>query len=254
MNATRIRLGLSFTLKMISRRRIILLALVVIPSIFISVIQLTASDKIVFFQLASLDNPETIGLEQRGISLIFFTVTTTGFLVSFLSLNLIQIDYEVNRRLVISGYHPLELLITKAIALMLMNMIIAIYISMLAKSFYPIKHLPGFILGLFLTGFVYGGYGLFVGSIIRGELEGILMIVLLANIDVGWLQNPVFFADSHNKDIIRYLPGFYPSQASVINALTDHSAINSRWFSLLYGLGFIATAMGIYYRRMRRRQ
>lgn len=40
---------------------------------------------------------------------------------------------------------------------------------------------------------MYSCYGLMVGAISLHELEGIFLIVLLANIDVGWLQNPSYY-------------------------------------------------------------
>lgn len=92
--------------------------------------------------------------------------------------------------------------------------------------------------GLFLICFVYGGYGFLAGSIIKGELEGVLLILLLVNIDVGWLQNPVFYAEAHNQMLIKYLPAYFPSQTSIIAAYTDYSITMPAITSLAYGVSF----------------
>jgi len=251
MRVKRIIIGLSMILRMLLRRRIILLALAVIPVVFLSAVHLTTSDNVVPFRLASIDESTVIEASQKGISLIFFAVTSTGFLVSFLALNLIQIDSAVNRRLVICGYHPIELLISKLCTLLLMIWTMAIYLGLLTNTFFPVKHLLMFIYGLTLIGFVYGCYGLAVGSLIKGELEGVFLVVLLANIDVGWLQNPTFYAEAQNKAIIQYLPGYFPSQSAIIAGLTDYSAINARLYSILIGSGFLLLSMLIFYNKMR---
>jgi hypothetical protein len=112
-------------------------------------------------------------------------------------------------------------------------------------------HLPTFILGLVLIGFVYGCYGLAVGSLVKGKIEGVFFIVMLANIDSGWLQNPMYYAEAHNNVIIRYLPAYFPSQSAIIAAFTDYSGTNARLYSLLYGTGFLILALFIFYIKMR---
>ena len=116
---------------------------------------------------------------------------------------------------------------------------------------FDVRHFNGYVVWLTLIGFVYGCYGLLIGSLVDGELEGILLIVLLANIDVGWLQNPIFYADSHNKEIIRYLPGYYPSQSAIISAATDYSATAARHMSLMYGSMVLLLSMLIFYIKMK---
>jgi len=238
-------------MKMLFRRRIILIALVVLPLVFLTVVELTAPTRYIPFRLASLDIKMFIRESLKQIALVFFSVTSSGFLVSLVALNLVQIENDVNRRLVICGYHPFELLISNLLALLLLIVFIAVYITMLISFFVPIKHLPLFIFGLMLIGFVYGCYGLLIGSMIKGKLEGVFFIVLLANIDAGWLQNPMYYAEAHNNIIIRYLPAYFPSQSAVIAAFTDYSGANAIFYGTLYGAGFLILALLIFYKKMR---
>ena len=64
MSTLRIITGLSMILRMLLRRRIILIALAVIPVVFLSVVQLTASHDIILFRLASLDESIIIEVSQ----------------------------------------------------------------------------------------------------------------------------------------------------------------------------------------------
>lgn len=241
-------------LKMLLRRRIILISLIVIPVVFLTVVELTAPTRFIPFRLASLDVSVFIRESLKKIALVFFSVTSTGFLVSLLALNLVQIENEVNRRLVICGYNPFELLISNLLALLLMILSIAVYIGLLISAFVSLRHLPMFIFGLMLIGFVYGCYGLAIGSLIKGKLEGVFFIVMLANIDSGWLQNPMYYAEAHNNVIIRYLPAYFPSQSAIIAAFTDYSGIQAQFYSILYGTGFLMLALLIFYNKMRIRK
>ncbi len=251
MNAMRIITALSMILRMLLRRRIILISLVVLPFVFLTIVELTAPTRFIPFRLASLDVSVFIKESLKKIALVFFSVTSTGFLVSLLALNLVQIENDVTRRLVICGYHPFELLISNLLALLLIVLSIAVYIGLLINEFVAVRHLPMFIYGLMLIGFVYGCYGLTIGSLIKGKLEGVFFIVLLANIDAGWLQNPMYYAEAHNNVIIRYLPAYYPSQSAIIAAFSDYSGSNARFYSILYGTGFLILALLIFYNKMR---
>ncbi len=251
MTANKIIIGLSMILRMLIRRKIVIILLLIIPAFFLSIVEFTTSDRILPFQLASLDDEVFINISEKGISFIFFAVASSGFLVSFLALNLIQKNNTVNRRLVICGYHPIELLVSILLALFLVIAFISVYVGVLTDAFYTIDHLGRFILGLMLIGFVYGSYGLAIGSLLKVELEGILMIVLLVNIDVGWLQNPLFYAEAQNQIIIKFLPAYFPSQTAIITAVTDYSANTAIVNSILYGCVFLIFSMLNFFYKMR---
>lgn len=251
MSLLRILTGLTMIVKMLVRRRIVLILMVVIPVVFLSIVEFTSSERILPFRLASLDKESFVEISEKGISFIFFAVASAGFLVSFLALNLIQKNSASNRRLVLCGFHPIELLLSNLISLLLMTFGIGIYVGLLTLALYPIEHLITFITGLVMIGFVYGCYGLVAGSLTKGELEGILLIVLLVNIDAGWLQNPMFYAEAQNQAIIRYLPAYFPSQTSIIAAFTDYSVMKTCLYSVLYGLIFLLLSMIIFFKRMK---
>ena len=90
MSLNRIITGLSLILRMLVRQRIVLILLIVIPAVFLSLVEFTTSERMLPFLLASLDEEVFIEISEKGISFIFFAVASAGFLVSFLALNLIQ--------------------------------------------------------------------------------------------------------------------------------------------------------------------
>ena len=103
-----------------------------------------------------------------------------------------------------------------------------------------------------LVGLVYGCYGLLVGTLVKRELEGILLVALLVNLDVGWLQNPLFYAGANNKQIIRYLPAYFPSQAAMVSAFSDHAIGGPLYGALIYAGIFLLLALVVFHLRMSR--
>jgi hypothetical protein len=236
---------------MLLRNRLAILLLLVIPAVFLGIVDLTSSNRPMPFRLASLPESPMITVPEEGINFVFFAVASVGFLVAFLALSLIQKNRRASRRLILCGYSPAEILMAKLITLLSVILIISIYVGLLTYSLTEIQHLHKFIIGLLSIGFVYGCYGLLAGTLIRGELEGILVIVLLVNIDVGWLQNPLFYEGAQHQELIRYLPAYFSSQAAVISALTDYDIAKNLLSAFAYGSIFLLLSQFIYYKTMK---
>jgi hypothetical protein len=73
----------------------------------------------------------------------------------------------------------------------------------------------------------------------------------MANIDAGWLQNPLFFSGARNKFIIQLLPAYHSSQISIVAAFTDLPLQKPIVDSLIYVGIFLAFAFIISYYKMR---
>jgi len=97
----------------------------------------------------------------------------------------------------------------------------ALYVTGLLLFFYHPPRLGGVFLGFFLGGLIYGLIGIVLGILSRRELDGILAILLLVNVDPGWLQNPVFYAGAHNRAIIDWLPSHHPCQLAMLSVFTE---------------------------------
>jgi hypothetical protein len=235
------------------RRRIIILLLLIIPGLFYAVTVLTTDLFPIPFQLAALPGEPGLMVPARHIGLVFMGQASAGLLAAFLSMSLIQRSALATRRLIICGYASSEIALSKLLVVLAIILLLAMYIgSMLRIFFEPERFLP-LVLGFILIGFVYGSYGLLVGALLKGELEGILLITLLANIDVGWLQNPIFYAGALNKTIIKALPAFYPSQLSIISAFSEHAWGKALTGSLIYGAALLMLSMFIFWLKTRKR-
>ena len=242
---------IKFLLQDIFRNRFTLILIFLIPAVFYSVAWITFSEAPVFFILGSLKTKPVISVVQQQLGIVFIGLAATGLIASFIALNLMQRNRMAKKRLVHCGLPTSKLILAKLIIIVGINLVLGIYISALACFLLTPHNVFGMAVGFSLCGFVYGCFGLLVGTIVNRELEGILLIVLLANIDVGWLQNPIYYAEAQNKFIIEYLPAFYPSQVSVCGAFTDLPFGLPVIYSMIYGTVFLIFAFLVFHFNMK---
>ncbi|HYK89118.1 MAG TPA: hypothetical protein VE398_10130 [Acidobacteriota bacterium] len=254
MRLSRIMVGMAMTARELLRSRLVLMLLLVIPSLFYTIVGLTGTDRLIAFKLAAIPAKPVIEVSERSESLVFIGTAVSGLLASYLALGLMQKQSEVNRRLVLCGYRPSELIGSKLAILLIVIVSVGIYVGGMLPIFFRPERIVPAILGFVLAGFVYACYGLLVGALLRRELEGVLFIVLLANIDAGWLQNPVYYAGAQNQFIIRALPAYYPSQLGMIGAFTAYGVIRPVIAGMGYGLTLLLAALAAYFVRMRVRR
>jgi len=246
--------ALTLTARELLRNRVAVLMLFIIPTLFYTIVALTTRTAKVPFKLASVAGSPLAQVSERSSSLIFIGTAAVGLLAAFLGLSLVQKNIEANRRLVLCGYRPAELIGARLVVLLVVVAVVGTFVAELLPLFFTPERFVLVMAGFALAGFVYGCYGLLVGAIFRRELEGILFISLLANIDAGWLQNPVYYAGAQNQVIIRLLPAYYPSQMSIIAAFTRYGVGRAVTGSLVYGSAFLALALAVYFLRMRIRR
>ncbi len=251
MRIDKITLALSLIFKENFRNRITFLLLIIIPAIFYIIAIYTTSDIQMLIKIASAPDEPVILVKPRELGLIYIGLAATGFIASFLALNIMQRNTQAKKRQILCGYKTIELSLAKFILVLSIVIVIGVYVAVMGLLLIKPVNVWGVILGYILCGFIYGSYGLLIGSLLKRELEGILFIVLLANLDIGWLQNPIFYAGAPNKSIIQLLPGFNPSQVSVISAFTDFSINSQIVYSVLYGSLFLILSMIVFGIRMR---
>jgi hypothetical protein len=251
MNLKRIVYNILMEFNGTFRNRITFLLLFFIPAIFYLIATYTTSEIPILIKLASAPGEKVVLLKPRELGLIYIGLAATGFIASFIALNIMQRDNQVIKRQILCGYSIPELLLSKLIMILGIVVVLGIYTAVLGSILMKSRDISGVVWGYILSGYVYGSFGLLTGAVFKKELEGILVIVLLANLDLGWLQNPIFYSASPNKLIIKFLPGFNASQVAVISAFTDFSTDSQVIYSLIYGSVFLILSMIIFGIKMR---
>ncbi len=233
------------------RRRVTLLLLFIIPALFDLVILITTAeikDPVVF---GILSNTTIHMVSRRGLSFIYLGIAAVCFLTSFLAFYLVFQRLETDRRLALCGFKPLEIIFAKVMVMLFLIITITIYEGFIIRPFIEPHSFTWVLIGLFLGGLIYSCFGLLVGSISFHELEGIFLIVLVANIDVGWLQNPIYYNDSTNKTVIEHLPGFFPTQLAAVATFTSKIPMETVLGSLIYAGLFLFFAVIAFWWQLR---
>jgi hypothetical protein len=233
------------------RNRMTLLLLVLIPAIFYLLSFYTTTKNQMLLKIASTPGERIVLVKEIEVGLIYIGLAVTGFIASFMALNLMQRNLYAEKRQILCGYKTSEIALSKFIFVIIIVIFTGTYIALMGLFMIDPKHVSGVLTGYILCGFVFGSIGLLAGAFIKRQLEGILFIVLLANLDLGWLQNPIFYATSQNRFIIRLLPGFNPAQVTLVSAFTDFSINSSVIYSLIYGSVFLIIAMIIFRIRLK---
>ncbi len=254
MSLNRMSTAFRLTARGLLRRRIVLFLLLLIPSVFFSVILIISTEEPLWFQLTAFEEEDHIRVIQRHEALVFIALAAVGVLTSFLAMNLAQKDAEVHQRLIVCGYRPWEIVVARLGVLVCVIAFVSAYVGAALPLFFDAYHPVTMLLGLALCGWVYGCYGLLVGALFRQELEGVFFVVLLANLDIGWLQNPIYHAHAQHQVVIRSLPGYLPSQVAMAAAFSEHTLdiiLPPAFGGLLYGLTLGLAAMLAYAWRSR---
>lgn len=202
------------------RNRTAVSFLFLVPTVLYVLIQITTGERLVPFLLSGRDSAPLAGSE-RTLSLLFMGMTAMGGLMAFLAFTLTWRPIATDRRLVFEGFRPRELLGAKALVLGGAATAVALYVTALLLAFYRPERFGGVFVGFLLGGLIYGVLGLLIGTVSRRELDGILAILLLVNVDPGWLQNPVFYAEAQNQAVIRWLPSHHACQIALMSAFTQ---------------------------------
>jgi hypothetical protein len=252
------------------RRRFALVLLFVVPALFDTVVLLTTTQRPVRVTVAALredlaDATTSSGtfldlgviddgvreVDQRQLSLVFLGHAAVCFLACFLAFNLVARHREVDRRLVLAGYRTAEVLMAKVAVLGLIVVLLVCWQTALIRPWLAPRQ-PGLLaLGLLLGGLSYGGTGFLIGAVVRQELEGIFLIVLLTNVDPGWLQNPIYFAQSQNPQLITSLPAFVSTQLTVLGAFFDECPEELIARGALYCAAILLVAVTLFGARIR---
>jgi hypothetical protein len=250
MTWSRCRVAFRMTALGLLRHRVALVLIIILPILFYALIAITTGDAPIDFLLPSVSDTTLVTASRRREGLVFMGLAAVGFISAFLGFHLISRQADVSRRLLVCGYRAWELVVARLGVLACAVVIVSGFSGILLCTFFIPRHTVGVVIGFVLVGLVYGCYGLLAGSLFTRELEGVLSIVLLANIDVGWLQNPIFYTASEHRDVIHALPAYFPAQVSMIAAFSDFAVARAIAGSILYGGTLLSVAVAIFWGRM----
>lgn len=198
-----------------------MILLLVIPIVFLLIVDQTSGTDLISIDLFFQKSTEQILLSQYDVNLVFIGVAVNGFLNAYFALLLFHNNFDFFKYCMGTGLHPLSFVTGRTLFFFTVNIVLAVIISLTISGMLQAEQHTGLFLGFLFVGIIYGIIGGIMGLLSSDFMIAILGVVLLANLDAGWLQNPVFYSTAQSTDLIRWLPAFYPSQLVFSSAFTD---------------------------------
>lgn len=251
MRMTHVMTAAAMTLRESARNRLVLVLGLLLPLVFFAIVFATTRTRMIPVEIGESSASQPMQTDERRVTLIFIGLAAAGLLAAFFAANLVQRRIDTDRRLVLCGYRSIELLAARVVILIAIVIAASVYIASLLFVVTAEAAAPGVILGIVLSAFVYGCYGLVAGTALRHDLATIFAIVVLTNIDLGWLQNPVVYHGAQNRWVIRALPGYFPAQTAFLAELTNESLGMTAVRALAWGIALLLGASLLYMHRMR---
>ncbi|HET6876695.1 MAG TPA: hypothetical protein VFH38_04145 [Jatrophihabitans sp.] len=215
------------------RRPLLVVMLAVIPIIFIT--WGAKATPLTPHRLTLPDGTRVLS-DTRAIMTVMDVPVAIAFLGGLVGVFVVTAALQSDRRLVVAGYTPTEVIVPRLVVLTLAVLVISV-VSLVVMAFTFTPNLWGpFIVGNVLAGLTYAELGALAGALI-GRLGAVYLMFFLPNIDIGIAQDPLFF-NGDPQAWARGLPGYGPTRMIVESSFAkDFTAVGALLPALAWFVG-----------------
>ncbi|MFV0133101.1 ABC transporter permease [Streptomyces sp. HMX87] len=154
-----------------------------------------------------------------------------------------------DQRLAMAGFSRVHLLSAKVICLALAAAVLVVYATAVLCLYWSPRQPVLLAAALFSTALTYGAIGVALGALLRKEVEGMFVIVMVSVTDIV-LQNPVQSA-SAETGIVQFLPSYGAMQAAVAAGFSDTVLLHWLLLPLVWFAAAAAFSLWTFHRRTR---
>ena len=226
--------------KELVRNRFGLALLIFIPVFFLVVVEWTSGTGNLPIDLFYKNETRQVMLSYHDINVVFIGAAVSGFLTAYYAILLFHRNFEYYRHCIGMGLSPIGFLTSRFLFFLTVTGFLALLVSLVIIQLTEVESVGYLFLGFLMVGIIYGAFGSIMGLLSRDIMGAILGVVLLANLDAGWLQNPLFYTSSQQIEFIQWLPAFYPTQAIFAAAFTSETNSWAFLMSSLYAAVFLS--------------
>lgn len=183
-----------------------------------------------------------LNVDGHNLTLLSAGINTVTLILAFLFFSSTRGAAAFDQRLVRSGYSQVALMLAKVGAMVAASAAISAYeLAILAIVWRP-RGLALIWISFFLAALIYGALGLLLGALLRSELAGFFIIVMVSLFD-SLLQNPLD-NPAANKDFLKLFPSYGPTQVGVAGGFTTlfpsrEILLALAWFAALALIGLV---------------
>jgi ABC-2 type transport system permease protein len=224
----------------------LLLALVlVLPAYFVGVFSYITPTSTMPIEVAGT----SMSTELNTLIATLMTPLATALVGGLVGLFLIQAAQSADGRLVICGYRPFELVLSRLGILIVSGAIVTgISVGVLLLSFTP-EQPQTFAAMVLAAAVTYGMFGVLAGTVLD-TLPGVYVMLFLPIVDIVLFQNPVA---TDSPEWIKVLPGHYVTAGAMQAAFTDSVDVEVLVGSGVYLVGLVVVGSIVFFSLTRRR-
>ncbi|HKF35960.1 MAG TPA: hypothetical protein VKB35_03590 [Ktedonobacteraceae bacterium] len=188
-------------------------------------------------------------VSAREVTFLTLGLNAITLIVGFMLFTATRKNTHFDHRLVLNGYPQPLLILAKLTSLVAVAAAVSLYASAVLYAYWRPHSLPLVWLGFFGAALCYGGLGLLLGVLVRGELEGFFLIIMLSLIDT-FIQNPIG-NPAANQEIVKGFPAFAPMQIDVAGGFTLVTPWLYVFISLAWLAGLVLLGLSIFWWKTR---
>lgn len=231
------------------RNRLALAIVVFFVPVWISLAYEVAAETPVRFLVRTASHSVT--LQGNVLTQISGALHALALIVGFMMFVATARSAPFDRRLVKAGYPRLCLALAKITSLLLVAATVAGYATVWMRTFWQPEQLALLATGLFTGALIYGGIGILLAAVLRSELAGMFLVIMVSFIDLA-LQNPIANPASDSA-VLCYLPAYGAMQTAVTSATLHLVPWTHLALGLCWTLGTAAAGMTAFALRTRSR-
>ena len=165
-----------------------------------------------------------IVVDGHDLALITAGLSAITLITGFVVFAAVRRSLPFDRRLVLSGYRHGALIAAKSNAALIQAIGIGAYAAVVMLVFWRPSAIWAVAAAFILGAATYAAFGLLIGVLVRGDLEGFFLIIMISMLDT-FLENPVDNPLA-NKAILEFFPSYAPTQFAA-SAVFHHQALPS---------------------------
>lgn len=225
-------------IEQLRNRLALLLVLFFVPLWITLGYKVMADDPVRFFVRPA---DRSITMDGNVITQMSGALHSLALIVGFMMFLATARSAAFDRRLVMAGYPRLCLALAKFTALVLAAAVVAAYGAVWMRMFWVPQQLFLLAVGLFMGALIYGGIGVMLAAVLRSELAGMFLVIMVSFVDLS-LQNPIA-NPAADSPLLRYFPAYGAMQTVVTAGGLNIVPWQELAMGVLWALGMVAAGM-----------
>lgn len=184
----------------------------------------------------------TLAVDGHNLTLITAGLSSITLITGFVVFAAVRRARAFDRRLVLSGYRPGALVAAKTCGALVQAVAIGAYAAVIMLFFWRPAGVWALAVTFMLAAATYAALGLLIGVLVRADLEGFFLIIMISMLDT-FLENPVDNPLA-NKPILEFFPSYGSTQFAAAGAfhhqvLASMAVVSLAWTAVFALLGLI---------------